>query len=63
MCIYNSQQRVKDILDRKEGGFTMLFQIPKELTPKLPPLEQLRKDDSNNGIDHNWIKICINFFK
>ena len=41
----------------------MLFQIPKVLKPKLLPLEQLRKDDSNNGIDSNWIKICINFFK
>ena len=37
----------------------MLFEIPKELNPTLPPIEQIRKDDSNHGIDSGWIKIYV----
>ena len=41
----------------------MLFEIPKELNPTLPPIEQIKKDDSNNGIDSGWTKICINNYR
>ena len=45
-----------------KGGLLHLFEIPKELNPKLPPIEQIKKDDSNHGIDKNWMKVCINYF-
>jgi len=54
---------VKDISDRNRGGVTLLFGIPRELNPKLPPIEQIKKDDSNNGIDPSWTKICISILK
>lgn len=59
-CIYNNQQYVKDINDRQKGGVTLLFEIPSVLKPSLPPLDLIKKDDSNNGIDPSWVKVCIN---
>ena len=38
-CIYNNQQLVKEISERRNGGVTLLFQIPPALNPKLPPIE------------------------
>lgn len=44
-------------------GVILLFQIPKELSPKLPPLAQLKKDDSNYGISPEWTKVVVHIFK
>jgi len=46
-----------------KDSIILLFEIPKELKPKLPPLEQIRKDDSNHGISEEWCKVCVNVFK
>lgn len=41
----------------------MLFQqIPKELNPKLLPIEEISKTDSNMGISSDWTKIVIHIF-
>jgi hypothetical protein len=49
-------------LDQR-AGVMLFFEIPKELNPKLPPLEQINKYDSNYGIDIDWIKVPIHIFK
>lgn len=41
----------------------MLFEIPKALNPKLPPITQIKKDDSNYGIDSDWTKVVVHIFK
>lgn len=38
VTIFNSQQVVKDLIEIGQG-VTLLFEIPKELEPKMPPLE------------------------
>jgi len=63
MCIYNQHQLVRDLIDRKKGGVTLLFEIPKDLKPKLPPLEQSKKNDSNYGISDTWTKVCVLVYK
>ena len=45
------------------SGVMLFFEIPKELNPMLPPIEQINKFDSNNGIDKEWVKIAIHIFK
>lgn len=60
--IFSNQQTVKD-LGEVGQGVLLLFEIPPELKPSLPPLEQVKKDDSNNGIDTQWVKICVHIFK
>ena len=37
----------------------MLFEIPKYLKPKLPPMNLTDEYDSNHGIDTNYTKMCI----
>jgi len=49
--------------ERGQGGVTLIFEIPKELNPQLPPLEQIKKDDSNYGIAPSWTKVCVNIYK
>lgn len=44
-------------------GVLLLFEIPKELNPKMPPLNQIKKDDSNYGIDPEWTKVVVHIFK
>ena len=41
----------------------LLFEIPEQLEPKLPPNEQLTKYDNNHGIDQDWIKVVFHIFK
>ena len=60
--IFHNQQTCKDISDSNKGVL-LLFEIPKELNPKLPPITQIKKDDSNYGIDQDWVKICVHMIK
>ena len=46
-----------------EGGLTILYEIPSELNPSMPTVDEITPDDSNNGIDNSWVKICVNVFK
>lgn len=41
----------------------MLFEIPKHLNPKVIPLNQIKKDDSNYGIDTEWTKMVLHVYK
>jgi len=41
----------------------LLFEIPEELKPALPPTEQLSKYDSNHSIHSDWVKIVFHIFK
>lgn len=54
---------MKEILERMEGGLTILYEIPTELSPQLPALDAMSVDDSNHGIDLSWVKVCVNVFK
>jgi hypothetical protein len=29
----------------------------------MPPIDQIKKDDSNNGIDKQWTKVFFHIFK
>ena len=29
----------------------------------MPPIEQIKKDDSNNGIDKQWTKVFFHIYK
>jgi len=49
-CLYNNQQYVKDITNKTQGVL-LLFEIPPSLNPKLPSIDQSKKDDNNNGVD------------
>ena len=60
--IFHNQQTCKDITDANKG-VCLLFEIPKELNPKLPPITLIKKDDSNYGIDQDWVKICVHMIK
>ena len=46
-----------------EGGLTILYEIPTELSPQLPALDAIAVNDSNHGIDLSWVKVCVNVFK
>lgn len=54
--MFNAQMLISE-LERKQGVL-LLMEIPMSLKPKLPPMEQLNKYDSNYGIDDDWVKIC-----
>lgn len=62
-CFFNNQQQVKEMKENLNRGVLLLFEIPKELNPKLPPLNQIKKDDSNYGIDPEWTKVVVHIFK
>jgi len=34
-----------------EGGLTILYEIPTELNPTMPTLDEITPDDSNYGIE------------
>lgn len=53
---------MKDLIDQNQGVL-LLFEIPSELKPKLPAIEQIKKDDSNYGIDPDWVKFPIHIFR
>ena len=59
--IFHNNEKV-EVLDRPRGVI-LLMEIPKELNPKFPPLTQIKKDDSNNGVSDEWVKIPIHFYK
>lgn len=60
--IFNNQQTIKEMTDNTKGVM-LLFEIPKELNPKMPPITQIKKDDSNYGIDEDWTKVCVHIYK
>ena len=60
--MFHNNQQIKEITGQ-DRGVLLLYEIPKELKPELPPLAQIRKDDSNYGIDESWCKIVVNIFK
>jgi len=60
--IFQSQQFVKELLESTKGCL-LLFEIPANLKPSLPPVTQIKKDDSNNGIDSTFTKIVVHIFK
>lgn len=62
VTIFNNQQTVKEIKDQNKGVL-LLFEIPAELNPKMPPITQIKKDDSNYGIDPEWCKVVIHIYK
>ena len=62
VAIFNNLQTIKEVKDQ-DKGVCLLFEIPKNLKPKLPPLAQTKKDDSNYGIDSDWTKVCIHIYK
>ena len=62
VTLFHNQQQVKEIRDQNRG-VCLMFEIPKNLNPKLPPLAQIKKDDSNYGIDSEWTKIVVHIFK
>lgn len=41
----------------------LFYQIPKELKPKLPAIENLSKTDSNMGISTDWVKIVVHIYQ
>jgi hypothetical protein len=45
------------------AGVMLFFEIPKELQPTLPPIDQIDKLDSNHGIDTEWVKVVLHIFK
>jgi hypothetical protein len=62
VCIFNNQQTIKEVREQRQGVLLM-FEIPSVLKPKMPPLTQIKKDDSNYGIDSEWTKVAIHIFK
>ena len=60
--IFGNQQTIKELKENQKGVI-LLYEIPKKLEPELPPLNQIKKDDSNYGIDADWTKVCIHIFK
>ena len=41
----------------------LLFEIPTQLEPEFPPIEQISKFDSNHGINPEWIKVVFHIHK
>mmetsp|Transcript_38637 Transcript_38637/g.58801 ORF Transcript_38637/g.58801 Transcript_38637/m.58801 type:complete len:332 (-) Transcript_38637:391-1386(-) len=41
----------------------LLYQIPKELNPKLPAPGCTGAEDSNYGVDPEWVKVCFHIHK
>jgi len=62
MHIFHNQQTIRELADQQRGVI-LLFEIPKILKPQLPPINQIKKDNSNYGIDTNWVKIPVHIFK
>ena len=66
--LYNSNLLVSSITERgnsrnaNKNGIILMYEIPQKLNPKLPPLEQIKQDDSNHGINHKCTKMCINMY-
>ena len=60
--LFNNTQKVKDLSEQKQGVLLM-FEIPKHLNPKLPAIEVIKKDDSNQGIDEDWAKVFYHIYK
>lgn len=47
--IFHAQMKINEI--SRDQGVMLLMQIPSTLQPKMPPVEQIKRDDSNYGID------------
>lgn len=41
----------------------LFFQIPMSLKPKLPPIEEISRTDSNMGISSEWVKIVVHSYQ
>mmetsp|Transcript_13296 Transcript_13296/g.22575 ORF Transcript_13296/g.22575 Transcript_13296/m.22575 type:complete len:401 (-) Transcript_13296:1271-2473(-) len=59
--MFNTQLTINEI--DTNHGVLLLMEIPERLKPKLPPLELVKKDDSNYGIDPEWVKIVFHIHK
>ena len=61
--IFNSKQTIKELSSFQRGGVMLFFQMPKELNPKLPPIEEISRTDSNMGVGSDWVKIVVHSFQ
>ena len=59
--MFNNQQLVSEMNVR--NGIILLYKIDPKLNPVMPPIEKIRKDDSNHGIDASWTKMCLNMYQ
>lgn len=58
--IFHTRQSVKDLKESvKYGGQILLIEIPKKLAPSLPPMTQIKNDDSNYGVKKEWVKVVV----
>jgi len=55
--MYDSNSKVEDLLNQE--GVILLYQIPPELNPQLPPKERCSKSDSNHGINAQETTKCV----
>lgn len=60
--MFNSSMTIKEF-NQHNQGVCLIYEVPSELKPQLPPLTQLNKSDCNYGIDSNWVKIVVHTFK
>lgn len=44
-------------------GVCLVYESPEALKPKLPPVTQISKTDSNMGIAEPWIKVVLHTLK
>lgn len=61
--IFNSKQSIKELTTFQRGGVMLFFQMPKELNPQLPPIEEISRTDSNMGVGPDWVKIVLHSFQ
>lgn len=41
----------------------LFFQLPMSLNPRLPPIEEISRTDSNMGVGPDWVKVCVHSFQ
>lgn len=63
--IFNCKQSIKELSRYQRGGVMLFFQMPDtpDFKPKLPPIEEISKTDSNMGVGANWVKIVVHSFQ
>ena len=60
--IFNAKISIKELSRYQRGGVMLFFQIPEELNPKLPAIEEISRLDTNMGISTDWVKIVVHSF-
>lgn len=60
--IIDVHSKIEDIVESNTRGVgsILLYQIDPALNPKIPPIEQVGKTDSNYGVSEEWTKIVVN---